>query len=245
MRPEQKDHFEIEDCLKDVSGYREFVRSALLGRETLLDLGTGAGYGVLAVAGYVGKVIATDLEADMIDAARKTCEIAKILNVEFSQMAAEHIDWPDGSIDAVQIRFSLHHFGNAQKVLSEVRRVLKPDGVLLLADAFFSQSVVQVWTITSLLRHGKWTPYFTYRQHMDMLAEASLCIEKMRPILIEQSFDDFYNSAPEAQREPLQAIVEHLTEDQRKLMHFREVNGQSKYAYDGFELIARKISQSQ
>lgn len=241
MRQEQRNHFEEEDRLKEVALYRDFVRPAIAGRDTLLDLGTGAGYGVLAVADGVKKVIATDAEAEMVEAARQTCSAAGVSNVDFRQMRAEEIDFPDSSLDGVQIRFSLHHFDSATRALSEAARVLKPGGILLLADAFLPEAIAQVWTITSLLRHGKWTPYFTYRQHMDMLREAGLQVQTMRPSLLVQSFDEFYRSAPEVQREPLRAIVEHLRDKQRQLLHFQVEDGVIvRYAYEGFELIARK-----
>ena len=221
MRQEQINHFKNEDCLKETSAYREFVHSALTGRDKVLDLGTGAGYGVLAIAEYVGKVIATDIEADMIIAAQKICAREKVSNVEFRQMSAEHIDFPDESLDAVQIRFSLHHFDNAQQVLLEVARVLKPDGILLLADAFFPQAVVQVWTITSLLGTGSGHPTSHIDNTWTCLVRPVFTSRRGRTILIDQSFDDFYNSAPENQRESLLAIVNHLTRTARANVYSR------------------------
>jgi len=240
MRAEQKEHFEQEDCLRDIDSYSQFVAPALAGKGTVLDLGTGGGYGAVAAAKHAEKVIATDPAEDMLRACRATCATAGLSNVEFRVMAAEKISLPKASVEAVQIRFCLHHFDRAKQALSEAARVLKPKGVLLLADAFFPPQVVQLWTITSLLRHGKWTPYFTYRQHMDMLAVAGFRVETIRPILIEQSFNDFYSSAPECQRPVLREIVAHMDTEQRRLMHFDDETEPSKYAYDGFELIARK-----
>ncbi len=241
MRAEQKSHFQEEDCLRNIDSYSEFVGPVLAGKDTLLDLGTGAGYGALAAAKHVGKVIATDSEAEMLAACRATCQEACVSNVEYRTMAAEQIDLPDRSVDAVQVRFCLHHFDDAEKALSEAARVLKPAGVLLLADAFFPPEVLQLWTITSLLRHGKWTPYFTYRQHMDLLAAAGFRVETIRPILIEQTFDDFYSSAPEYQRPILREILTHMDTEQCRLMHFDAPSEPSKYAYDGFELSATKL----
>lgn len=241
MRTEQIRHFQKEGCLQEFADYREFIRPALDGVTRLLDLGTGAGYGVLAVSPCVESVVATDAYAQMLDAARSTCRESHVENVSFVEMPAERLDFPDGSFGAVQIRYSLHHFDDATKAISEAGRVLNDQGVLLLADAFFREEVCQVWTITSLLRHGRWTPYFTYRQHMDMLMAAGLRVEAMRPVLLEQSFDEFYQSAPESLRGVLASIVEHLTPRQRHLLHFKyDGDNLSSYAYDGFELVARK-----
>jgi len=240
MRKEQTEHFKEEACLKDVTSFREFVRPYLKEDFVLLDLGTGGGYGVVAVAEAVKKVTATDVKKEMLDAARATCKDEGITNVEFRKMAAEDIEMPNESFDAVLIRFSLHHFHNAQKALQEACRVLKPNGLLFLADAFFPERVVRIWTITSLLRHGEWTPYFTYREHMDMLENSGLQVKDIRPIIVEQWLDDFYFSAPENQRNVLRLLVEHLEIEEKRLLRFREEGGRVKYAYDGFELVAKK-----
>ncbi|GAG09263.1 unnamed protein product, partial [marine sediment metagenome] len=139
MRQEQVAHFQKEECLQRIAGYREFVRPALEDVTRLLDLGTGAGYGALAVSDCVEAVIATDVCPQMIDAARSTCQEARIENVSFLEMPAEQLDFPDGGFEAVQIRYSLHHFDDAARALSEAARVLTDEGVLLLADAFFPE----------------------------------------------------------------------------------------------------------
>jgi ubiquinone/menaquinone biosynthesis C-methylase UbiE len=240
MRAEQREHFSSEDCLKSISAYREFVRAELDDNRAVLDLGTGAGYGAIAVSELVEKVLATDADEEMLAVAQQTCERAGVANVEFRRMAAEHIELPDASVQTVQIRYSLHHFENAGKALLEASRVMKAGGQLLLSDAFFPSEVVQLWTITSLLRHGKWTPYFTYRQHMDMLAAAGLRVGRIRPRTIVQSLAEFYATSAEQQRPAVKEIIKHLSDRQRNLMHFEDHPDGVTYAYDGFDLVARK-----
>ena len=54
---------------------------------------------------------------------------------------AQELPYPDGSFDRVFSSLMLHHLDSASKdeLLAEVRRVLRPDGLLVLADAVFDE----------------------------------------------------------------------------------------------------------
>jgi ubiquinone/menaquinone biosynthesis C-methylase UbiE len=54
--------------------------------------------------------------------------------VRFLVMDAEQLDFKDGSFDTVSISASLHHMSNVQRVLEEMRRVLKTGGHFILAE---------------------------------------------------------------------------------------------------------------
>ncbi len=238
MRREQIDHFTEEECLRETASFRELAEQYLKSDALVLDIGTGAGYAAMAVAEFVGKVIATDVNQDMLPVCEANCGEREIRNIQFKVMPAERLDITDESVDGLMIRFTLHHCDDAPRALAEAHRVLKPGGVLLMADAFFPEHLVRFWSITSLLRHGKWTPYFTYRQHMDMLAQLDFSVVMMRPMHITQDLAEFYASAPEHQRETLRILVSTLSEEEKRLMHFSKVKGKEFFAYDGFELAA-------
>lgn len=240
MRAERLKHFQEEECLKETASFRDLAERHLKSYGVVLDIGTGAGYAAIAVAGTVGKVIATDVEQDLLNVAEAKFRERGIGNVELKKMPAERLSFPDESFDGVMMRYTLHHCDDAVRALAESHRVLKPGGVLLMADAFFPEKLVRFWSILALLRHGKWCPYFTYRQHMDMFRATGFAVRTMAPKLVVQKLDDFYASAPEHQREPLRILIGTLIDEERRLMHFSEVDGKTIFAYDGFELVADK-----
>ena len=97
----------------------------------MLDLGAGTGDQTLLAAqrvGPEGSVLATDISAPMLDLAREAARAAGLDNVETRVMDAQHLDLPSASFDAAIARFSLQFVPDVQRVLVEVRRVLKPGG---------------------------------------------------------------------------------------------------------------------
>jgi len=241
MRSDQVQHFREEECMRNTSSFGEFVIPYLKKEFIALDLGAGAGFGSVAIAGFVDKVIVTDNDEEMIRVAQETLTKANITNAEFRRMAAESVNLDADTIDAVIIRSSLHHFDNPFKALQEAYRVLKSGGILCIEDAVLPEPVLRIWSITSLIRHGKWANYLSYRQLMDILANAKFCIIGMQPCLIEQWLDDFFASAPEDYREILAILIQHLTPEERALMHFQKTKGKIKFAYDACKLAAIKV----
>ena len=62
----------------------------------MLDLGCGPGTATLPLAKRVGSVIAVDLDADMVRQGRRLAGEAGANNVEWVNLAAESVDYPDG-----------------------------------------------------------------------------------------------------------------------------------------------------
>jgi len=100
----------------------------------VLDVATGAGHTAAAVAPFVKEVVASDLSPGMIQQARKVFAGKALTNVSAAVMDAEHLQFGDGSFDAVTSRIAPHHFYDIEKAVSELARVLKPGGVLVIED---------------------------------------------------------------------------------------------------------------
>lgn len=108
------------------------LKSGVEGKH-VLEVGSGRGGGgkhvasALKPASYVG----LDLAQSAVDLAN---EIHNEPNLQFIQGSAESIPLNDNTIDVVLNVESCHAYGSVDKFLSEVKRVLKPGGYLLLVD---------------------------------------------------------------------------------------------------------------
>ncbi len=100
----------------------------------LLDVATGAGHTAVKMAQYVKHVTAVDITSEMIDRTQELAASKNLTNVTTLLMDAEFLCFSDDLFDAVTCRFAPHHFGDVRKFLSEIHRVLKPDGIFVLED---------------------------------------------------------------------------------------------------------------
>jgi ubiquinone/menaquinone biosynthesis C-methylase UbiE len=99
-----------------------------------LDMGCGGGHVAFRLAGQVGKVVAYDLSAPMLETVAGEARKRGLDNLVTKQGAAEALPCPDGSFDVVATRYSAHHWGVFRDGLAQMRRVLKPDGLALFMD---------------------------------------------------------------------------------------------------------------
>jgi SAM-dependent methyltransferase len=103
----------------------DFVASSAPSRERVWDVGCGNGQASLALAERFTHVLATDPSAEQI-ARAPVCE-----NVRFLVERAEESSADDASCDAVTVAQALHWF-DRERFFDEVKRVLKPNGVLVV-----------------------------------------------------------------------------------------------------------------
>lgn len=112
------------------------------GSRSVLDLGCGGGHVAYRVAPLVGSVVACDLSDAMLAEVLAEAGRRGLVAITTRRAAAEQLPFEDGSFDAVLSRFSAHHWGDLPKGLDEARRVLRPCGLLVMADAVAPDSVL-------------------------------------------------------------------------------------------------------
>lgn len=108
----------------------------LTGNERVLDVGTGAGHAAFAMAQHVASVEGLDITQAMLEQAEQGAAKRQIDNISFFLGDVEDIPRENNSYDVVVSRWCAHHYQNVRLALAEIARVLKPNGVFLLIDAF-------------------------------------------------------------------------------------------------------------
>jgi len=102
----------------------------LAGDERVLDVGCGTGAFAYAIAPLVGEVVGVDRSTEYIAAAREHAPDG----CSFVEGDATSLPFPYGGFDLVGCLRVLHHVGRPELVVSELVRVTRPGGRILVAD---------------------------------------------------------------------------------------------------------------
>ncbi|WP_177159594.1 class I SAM-dependent methyltransferase [Granulicatella balaenopterae] len=105
----------------------ELIAPFLQDNLRVLEIGCATGQITFLLSSFVDEVIATDYSERMIEYANKRKSVENII---FEVADAIDLPYEDGSFDAVVIGNVLHIVSDADKVLAEAMRVLKPGGRL-------------------------------------------------------------------------------------------------------------------
>jgi SAM-dependent methyltransferase len=124
--------------------------------ERVVDVGSGAGLDSLIAARMVGpggQVIGVDMTPAMLARARVAAAEAGLSNVEFREGYAESLPVPDGWADVVISNGVLNLLPDKAGALTEMARVLKPNGRLQIADILVQSQLpddakadISLWT---------------------------------------------------------------------------------------------------
>jgi len=118
--------------------------------ENILDLGCGNGKQLIEYASIVGdkgSVYGMDISQDLLNEAETKVKASHLNNVTLVNDSADNtLMFDDHTFDAVSCCFSIYYYKDIQQTLSEIKRVLKPQGRLFVA-APTRNNIAEITTI--------------------------------------------------------------------------------------------------
>lgn len=129
----------------DIVYFRDFEKSprkalldAITGNEKILDLCTGTAANAIALAKVHTKIqiMGVDLSGNMLRVAKNKVKRAGLKNIRLYQMDATDLKFKDGCFDKILLSLVLHELDEtlAGKILKEAKRILKPDGEIIITE---------------------------------------------------------------------------------------------------------------
>ena len=166
---------------KDMPAYRRIVektRALVKPHTNVLEIATGTGMLALELAGYVEHMEAMDFSLDMIERARKKARSMGVSNVRFSVQDAYSLAYDAESFDIVIISNTLHIMPVPEKALSEIKRVLKPEGILIAPTFVHAETrkaaiLSRLILITGFRAYHRWTR----RSYIHFLEDSGFTVE--------------------------------------------------------------------
>ena len=102
----------------------------------VLDIATGTGdFAIQCLKANPDKVVGIDISSGMLEVGKKKIKKQGLEDkIELYLGDSENIQFEDNSFDAAIVAFGVRNFENLEKGLSEIRRILKKDGVLIVLE---------------------------------------------------------------------------------------------------------------
>lgn len=117
------------------------------------DVGCGYGHSIVKLNKRFSpeKIIAIDIDQEMLDAAKHEVDKNQIKDVEYLRCSNSMIKLADNSVDMLLCHQTFHHLIYQVEAIDEFFRILKPGGVLLFAES--TKRYIHSWIIKLLFRH--------------------------------------------------------------------------------------------
>ena len=169
------DHF----MKKDHKAYKQMYSLIypVVRHKQVLELATGTGLIAKHIVRSADHIEATDASQEMIEQAKQGVKSTKLY---FSVQDMFHLPYADQSFDVVIVANALHIVPEPEKALSEIRRVLKDDGVLVAPtfthadNAFFGKVKAFFLKLAGFPLHSKWTSH----EYLVFLRENGWTVQK-------------------------------------------------------------------
>ncbi|AKP67956.1 demethylmenaquinone methyltransferase [Companilactobacillus ginsenosidimutans] len=113
----------------------------------ILDLCCGTADWSLVLANKYpnSHIIGLDFSSEMLKIGQEKINKSEFGNIQLKQGDAMNLDYPDNTFDVVTIGFGLRNVPDANQVLREIYRILKPNGQLICLEAFKVETPVVKW----------------------------------------------------------------------------------------------------
>lgn len=140
----------------------QMLRTDIFGSGKILEVATGTGLLAFEICGFVDSVKAIDIAPEMIRIARVKQIQRNIINIDFEVGDSCNLSFEDNSFDVVIASNVLHLLYEPEKSLTEIRRVLKPDGIAILptfchAENIQSRIISAFMSLFGFRARNKWS----------------------------------------------------------------------------------------
>jgi len=165
---------------------------------SILDIATGTGdMPILMKSTRAERIIGIDISSGMLAIAKQKIKDQNLEDlISFELGDAENLPYEDGSFDAATVSYGIRNFQDLEKGLSEILRVLSPDGILVVLETSVPQSFPMkqgYWIHTKVILPLVGRLFSTDKRAYSYLGDSAHVFpygERLKKILVEVGYDN-------------------------------------------------------
>ena len=192
-----------------------------------LDIATGTGHTAFALADRVRSVVGTDFTREMLHEAMQLQQARRIGNVRFVLADVHALPFAAGAFDLLASRRAPHHFSNMEKALTEMRRVLRVGGRVVIDDRSVPEDDFADECINRLdvLHDPSHVREYRATEWRRMLEAAGFTMEVLESFTKHRPLTAYTGKASPENAKKIEALVAGLGPAERATLHLVEVDG--------------------
>lgn len=193
-----------------------------------LDIATGTGHTAFALSPHVNSIIGIDITAPMLAEAERLRREKAMNNVTFQIGDVHQLAFEDESFDLVTCRRAAHHFSNIKLAVSEIQRVLRRGGMLVIDDRSVPEDDFLDQCMNLLDTYHDESHVREYRpgEWRRMLADIGFHVETVETYIQHRPLTSLTRDVSTENVTKIQSTLNSLTSSQKEAFHLVEQNGE-------------------
>lgn len=156
-----------------------------------LDLASGKGTCAKTIALKARWVVGVDADMEMLSIARDSIASEGVQNIVLVRADANSLPLSSESIDVVTGGAALSNMNDPLRVALEAYRILKPGGVICIAEPVIDARTKEIWEVLSTFKYGYRRTYFSYHEIMNILRSSRFTPVKIEPMIWTRPLSEF------------------------------------------------------
>jgi ubiquinone/menaquinone biosynthesis C-methylase UbiE len=236
--------FATAPSIKDEAALKLIIDWSGAGPEdTVLDVASGPGLVVVAFARVAKHATGIDITPAMIERALRYAQEQGVTNVTWRQGDVLPLPYPDASFSIVSSRFAFHHFLDPLAVLTQMARVCKPGGTVLVVDSAPAPDTADAFNRLEIVRDPSHVRALPEAEHLDLFRRAGLPAPRVTHYRLEGELEALIaRSFPKpGDDETMRRIfADSLAGDTLGIQARRDPDGRIRYGYPVAVMAARR-----
>jgi ubiquinone/menaquinone biosynthesis C-methylase UbiE len=194
-----------------------------------LDVATGSGHTAVALAPHLAAVICIDITNKMLAEAQTLTLQLGITNIQYCLANAHALPFPDSVFDIVTCRRAAHHFSDVAQALREMKRVVQSNGRIVVDDRSVPEDdfVNSCMNQLDRLHDASHVHEYSPSQWRRLLEAVGFTVDQIDPYSRHLPLSSLTTNVSSKNTERIHAIVNNLTQEQKRVMNVIEVGGET------------------